>query len=338
MLDSFLEESSNPHGRKQLVYRDTLSMKDDDIVVEMARTKGKGLLECSHIPIPGISPHPGRLCIRRVEKKDSGEEEESKEEPTVETKKKAKKGSKNFRFDKASLVDYLKEDIPPAPEDVVCFDIVESRRSGNIWVRNMTITERKNEDGVPAEIVASEEGSGKGVIKDVVPKRNFGFVSVLDDTATRTELLFFHLPKDRRGGGLRKGDEVKFDIALEGTKRIATNIKKIPKGTIPSKASQNACLGYIIMEPSHTSLSDTPLRKTASNMSGGGDKVVNSRWAEAKDDGKKAITQLDMPEEGRILLLEDKTGMFQRRNRRRRKKRSGSMDSTGSMDSLWTDD
>jgi cold shock CspA family protein len=337
MLDSFLEESSTRHGRKQMVYRDTLSMKDDDIVVEMAMIKGKGLLACSHVPIPGISPHPGRLCIRRVEKDENGEEKESQEAQTAGTIKKAKKGSKNFRFDKSSLVDYLKEDIPPAPEDVVCFDIVESRRSGNIWVRNMTITERKNEGGVPAEIVTSE-GSGVGVVKDVVPKRNFGFVSVLDDNATRRELLFFHLPNDRRGQSLRKGDEVKFDIALEGTKRVATNVKKVPKGTIPSTASKNACLGYVLMEPSHTSLSDTPMRKTTSNMSGGGEKLGNSRWAEAKDDGKKN-NQLDMPEEGCILLLEDKTGMFQRRNQTSsRKKRSTSVDSSGSMDSFWTDD
>ncbi|KAL3912182.1 MAG: hypothetical protein SGILL_006985, partial [Bacillariaceae sp.] len=329
MLDSFLKESSAPHGRKTLVYRDTLSMRDDDIVTEMAAMKGKGLLECSHIPIPGIATNPGRLCIRRVERQESGEEE--KEGQSHEEAKKGKKGSKNFRFDKSSLVEALKDDIPPAPEDVVSFDIIQSRRSGNIWVRNLNIVERKNEGGVPPEIVTSDE-SGVGVVKDIVPKRNFGFVSVLDDNADRRELLFFHLQTGGRGGGFRKGDEVKFDIALEGSKRIATNLKKVPKGTIPSTASKNACLGYVLMEPSHTSLSDTPLRKANSNMSGGGGQVANSRWGDARDDAKKT-TQVDTLEEGSILLLEDKNGMFQKRNRRRgRKKRSGSVDSAGSFD------
>jgi len=342
MLDAFLEESSQPNGRKALVYRDTLSMKDDDIVVEMAKLKGKGLLECSHIPIPGIGPHPGRLCIRRVEKEGGNEEATSTEGALeAETGKKGKKDAKpksNLRFDKSSLLDELKDDVPPAPGDVVSCDIVQSRRTGSILVRNMKIIERKNVEGEPVE-VASANDSGIGVIKDVVPKRNFGFISVLDDNAVRRELLFFHLPKDRRGGGLRKGDEVKFDIGMEGAKRIATNVKKVPKGTIPSAASKNACLGYILMEPSHTSLSDTPFRKTHSSMSSGSDKIGNSRWVDTKDESKKT-NQVDMPEQGCILLLEDKTGMFQKKQQRRRgrKKRSESVDSTDSMDDASGDD
>ena len=337
MLDAFLEESSQPNGRKTLVYRDTLSLKDDDMVCEMAKIKGKGVLECSHIPIPGISPHPGRLCIRRVE--DEKESEGADDAAENKKVKKETKSRKSLRFDKASLTDEFKEDVPPSPGDIVICDIVQSRRNLNILVRNMRIEERKNKDGTPAE-VATAEAAGIGVVKDIVPKRNFGFISVMDDKAVRRELLFFHLPKDRRGGGFRKGDEVKFDIAMEGTKRIATNVKKAPKGTIPSAPSQNACLGFILMEPSHTSLSDTPLRKAQSNVSSGSDKIGNNRWAESKEDSKKN-SQLELAEEGCILLLEDKAGIFQKkqqRNKRGRKKRSPSMDSADSTDDLSTDD
>jgi hypothetical protein len=74
-------------------------------------------------------------------------------------------------------------------------------------------------------------------------------------------------------------------------------------------------------------------------MSGGSDKLGNSRWVESKEDSKKA-TQLDMPEEGCILLLEDKSGMFQKkqRSKRGRKKRYPSMDTADSTDELSTDD
>jgi cold shock CspA family protein len=323
MLDAFLEESSTPKGRKTLVYRDTLSMKDDDIVVEMAQLKGQGALECSHIPIPGISPHPGRLCIRRVEQSSGGSA--SCEEQTLSGGKSNKteiKKYKSLRFDKSNMVNELKEDVPPGIGDIVSLDIIYSRRSGNFKIQNLKTLERKPiEAGKPANLT-SVEASGVGVVKDVVPKRNFGFVSVLDDNATRRELLFFHLPQDRKGGGLRKGDEVKFDIVMEGGKRIATNMKIVPKGTIPSAAPQNACFGYILLEPSHTSLADTPMRKAHSNLSSGSDKPANGRWTEAKDDGKKN-SQSEMHEGGCILLLEDKTGMFQKKSSSRRRRKAG---------------
>ncbi|KAG7366768.1 cold-shock DNA-binding domain protein [Nitzschia inconspicua] len=341
MLDSFLEESSYPNGRKSLVYRDTLSMKDDDLVVEMAMLKGEGLFQCTHIPIPGISPHPGRLCIRKVDENEPVDESIPAPPPpaigtpgtpgTPGLKRKKVKELKSMRFDKSSLIEDLRDDVPPAPGDIVSCDIFQSRRNGNVLVRNMKIVERKTQDSVQTEIVATD-GHGLGVIKDIVPKRSFGFISVMDDDAVRQELIFFHLPTDRRGRGLKKGDEVTFDFATEGGKRIAINVMKVPKGTVPSAASKNACFGYVLMEPSHTSLSDTPARKLQTTVSGEGLKAINSRWAGGKEDSKKA-NQCDMPEEGCILLLEDKSGMFQKKQKRLgRKKRSGSIDSSDSLE------
>mmetsp|Transcript_39771 Transcript_39771/g.44519 ORF Transcript_39771/g.44519 Transcript_39771/m.44519 type:complete len:1291 (-) Transcript_39771:103-3975(-) len=322
MLVSFLHESALPNGRKSLVYRDTLGMKDDDIVVEMAKKIGKGVLECSHISVPGIGPHPGRLCIRRVENKGDDDKEETKDE---ELKGKRKvKSYKNIPFDKSGLDEALKKDLPPSPGDIVTFDVFQNRRSGNILVKNLKIVERNSVDA-----------SGLGVVNDVVTKRNFGFISVLDENSTKRELLFFHLPKEKRGNGyFSKGDEVKFNIALEGSKRIAINVESVRKGTIPSVASKNACLGYILMEPSHTRLSDTPIRKTK----GGNDKVISGRWTENNYDSKKTPKQ-DMVEGGCILLLEDKNGMFQKKPKiKRRNKRSASIDSTDSSDDLSVDE
>ncbi len=340
MLDSFLEESSTPKGRKILVYRDTLSMKDDEIVVEMAKIKGEGVLECSHIPIPGINPHPGRLCIRRVAKSISGKETNGQEISSCDKRnsQSESKPIKQIRFDKSSMVNDLKEDIPPGIGDIVSLDVVYSRRNGSMKTVNMKILERKAVETGKSTKVTQGESSGVGIIKDIVPKRNFGFISVLDDNASRRELLFFHMPKDRKGGGLRKGDEVKYDIVMEGSKRIATNIKSVPNGTVPSAPSKNACLGYILMEPSHTRLTDTPVRKTHSNLSAGSDKVSNGRWAETKEDLRKNTHQ-EMHDLGCILLLEDKTGMFQKKNSTRRRRRCDTEENDGdSSDDISVDD
>jgi len=361
MIDGFLEESALPNGRKSIVFRDTLGMHDGDVIIEMARTRGGGLLECSYIPVPGIAPHPGRICIRRVEKKqeesvgDGGvvetvAEADSKEEqpssppkdasarggaaPPSKGRKRGKQGGKNpfknLRFETSSLVEALRDDVPPSPGDIFTCDVFQSRRSGIVSVRNMKLVERKFAEG-SSEQTPIECSSRVGVVKDVVVRRHFGFISVLDENNAKSEMLFFHVPKDKR---FMKGNEVRFDVAMEGTKRIAINVESVTRGTIPSVASKNACLGYILMEPSHTTLSNTPVRKTAK---AGGDRIGNGRWAEANDNTKTNSKQ-DMVEDGCILLLEDKTGMFQKKGMaRRRKKRSDSMDSVDTAGDLSVD-
>eukprot|EP00536_Pseudo-nitzschia_multiseries_P008740 jgi/Psemu1/21292/gm1.21292_g len=349
MITSFLEESSLPNGRKSIVFRDTLGMNDDDVIAEMARLKGGTALECSHIPVPGIAPHPGRICIRRVENDDDdddddkayqgdAESEKDSSKPAASTKGKKKSKQqpsyrpvKSLRFEKGSLDEALKQDVPPSPGDVITCDIVQNRRNGKVVVKNLKIIERKFGEGNPA-VLSDTTSSGVGVVKDVVPRRNFGFIALLDENNTRNEILFFHLPKDKR---FAKGNEVKFDIALEGMKRVAINVEHVPNGTIPSVASKNACLGYVLMEPSHTTLKNTPARKPAK---GNGDKIGIGRWAETKDDGKSMAVKQDMVEDGCILLLEDKTGMFQKLSLKRRKNRSASMDSVASSGDVSVDE
>mmetsp|Transcript_4412 Transcript_4412/g.10674 ORF Transcript_4412/g.10674 Transcript_4412/m.10674 type:complete len:1332 (-) Transcript_4412:111-4106(-) len=344
MITSFLEESSLPNGRKTLVFRDTLGMNDDDVVTEMANLKGGTALECTHIPVPGIAPHPGRICIRRIESEDDNKAEQAEAESekdlpksaaSTKGKKKVKQQNirplKNIRFEKGCLDEEFKKDVPPSPGDIIVCDIVQNRRNGKIIVKNLKITERKFGEGNPA-VLTETESSGLGVVKDVVLRRNFGFIAVFDENNTRNEILFFHLPKDKR---FVKGNEVKFDIAMEGTKRVAINVESVRNGTIPSVASKNACLGYILMEPSHTTLKNTPARKTAK---GSGDKVGNGRWADSNDDAKATTLKQDMVEDGCILLLEDKTGMFQKQRVRRRKNRSASVDSVASCGDVSVDE
>lgn len=338
MITSFLEESSLRYGRKSIVFRDTLGLSDDDVIFEMARMKGHGVLECSHIPVPGIAPHPGRICIRRIENKkdddeNNGELPNDASNASPKGKRKVNEANrflKNIRFDKSSLDNELKEDIPPSPGDSITCDVIQSRRGGKISVRNMKIVSRNVVEGSHVE-PKSIESSVLGVVKDVVPRRQFGFISVFDERNSKSEMLFFHLLKNKR---FEKGTEVKFDIAVEGSKRIAINIESVRKGTIPSVASKNACLGYVLMEPSHTTLSNTPVRKSGK---GGSDKIGNGRWAESNGDVKPTLKQ-EMVEDGCIVLLEDKTGMFQKRRQKRRKKRSDSVDSADTSGDLSVDD
>mmetsp|Transcript_22104 Transcript_22104/g.54636 ORF Transcript_22104/g.54636 Transcript_22104/m.54636 type:complete len:1142 (-) Transcript_22104:3071-6496(-) len=317
MIHAFLEEGSKPNGRSSLVFRDILSIKDDDVVVEMVKSIGNGLLKCSHIPAPGPSAHPGRLSIQRVmEEASEGDTEKAEAAADGKAKKKKSKAVNNRQvyYDKSSLIEDLKNDIPPGIGDLVSFDIGQSRRTGRFMVHNLKVVERNPSPEDGQEIV---DGSGIGIVKEVVPKRKFGFISLLDETATKKEDLFFHLPKDKglKNAIYRRGDEVKFDICVEKSgKRVAKNVEVLPRGTIPSKAAANACHGFILMEPSHTSLSDTPLRKKLSHMSTGSDKS-GGRWDDSPDATKHK--SIDTHENGVVLLLEDKTGMFSRRRRRR---------------------
>ncbi|KAL3939192.1 MAG: hypothetical protein SGBAC_006029, partial [Bacillariaceae sp.] len=341
MIHSFLEEGSKPSGRPSLVFRDILSIKEDEIVVEMVKSIGNGMLKCSHIPAPGPSSHPGRLSIQRVvDQASEGDTEEGEAAADEKTKKKSSKtvNTRQVYFDKSSLIEDLKHDIPPGVGDLVSFDVGQSRRTGRFLVHNLQIVERNPS---PEDGQETMDGSGIGIVKEVVPKRKFGFISLLDETATKKEDLFFHLPKDKspKNNFFRRGDEVKFDIFVEKSgKRIAKNVEVLPRGTIPSKAAANACHGFILMEPSHTSISGTPLRKKMSNMSTSSEKS-GSRWGDLPDDTKNK--SIDTHVNGVILLLEDKTRMFTRHRRSRQARAqavSSDDDDAKSLDSFDSTD
>lgn len=350
MISSYLESAQTT----PMVYHDIQSAKEEDVILQMMELEAKGKLSWSHIPQAGETVYPGRLCIKKVAEGDQVTEEEQEahgdddkscddlstdDRSTTsddlsadkEKRRKSKSGKKRrahkvvkaVRYDKSSLAKALKEDRPPAVGDVVEFDVVQHRRTGQVTIENMRMVERNS---TLPEAPQSSADSGLGVVKDVVTARNFGFISVLDENATKREMLFFSLssvvtPAGADGGGpngaqskrrqpqIRKGDEVKFDLATEKNgKRVALNVKVVQKGTIPSKAEKNACRGIILLEPSHTTLStnNTPLR----NRGSGGSSDNLSRWDSASDDGKKGTKESSLEEDGFILLLDDPSNMF----------------------------
>jgi hypothetical protein len=72
---------------------------------------------------------------------------------------------------------------------------------------------------------------------------------VLDENATRRELLFYHLSSDGKQSRkitFRKGDKVKFDIGKEKGKEVAKNVQVVAKGTIPSIEAKNTCQGFVL--------------------------------------------------------------------------------------------
>merc|ERR1712087_374817 len=196
----------------------------------------------------------------------------------------------------------------------------------NVKVIEQKLVERKPQS---PDSLTSVGVSGTGLVTEVVPARDFGFITQVDENGLKKEVLFFHMSslvaqneesnngdtgekQSRRSRGrhyanIKKGDEVKFDIGkIEKTgKRVALNVTVLPLGTlqIPSKADKNACKGIILMEPSHTSLSNTPLHQTASRNQGG-------RWADVNEIKGKKQSGSHLSEEGLILLLSDPSNQF----------------------------
>ena len=236
------------------------------------------------------------------------------------------------RQDKSSLTQDGKEDIPPGTGDTVTINVVQSRRNGRIFLRDMKVIARveRSVDDAGGEVVAS----GVGVVKEVMPKRNFGFISLLDENSSQREVLFFNLT-DSKDANVRfsKGDEVKFEIVQEQNgKRVAKQIEKVATGTIRSKVSRRAARGIILMEPVHTKLKDTPSRRKRLNNEGDG--AVSSRWKIGNEDKGGGLPQKsEIVDDGYILLIQDNYGLFNQDNRTARK-RSGSVDSYDSVDTV----
>ena len=298
---------------KMIVFHDVQTLKEDETYMEMIELKAPGKITWSYLPMPGETEHKGRLVLTKVDPESSPEEKEEKDEADTEDsdgkqkkfpKKKPKdKITKTIHFDKGSLSPELKKDAPPATGDKVVFDIVQSRKTGVISIANMKMVERHTPD------IEESSDEGIGVVTEVVPKRRFGFISLEDENATKRELLFFHLSSvDTNGGSIRKGDEVKFNIGTEKNgKRVALNISLLPKGTVPVKADKNACEGFVLLEPSATSLKNTPLRHTSSMMSNASTASTSSRWEKGSE--KESSTDM-FAEQGCILLSSDPSGMF----------------------------
>lgn len=262
-------------------------------------------------------------------------------QPDSPSKKKPKKAKaiKLVRFDKFSFADIGTFD-PLGVGDVITCDVVQSRRSGSVTVENIAVVTRKERP--PAAAVVSDGESNDmtqktgltGFVSEVVPSRQFGFISAIDEHGSKTGgHIFFHfkdiqsigveaddtkIAQDARSrkpgkGDLVKGDEVKFDAGPGKNGKItATNISILPRGTlkVPVKADKaSSCTGYILMEPSHTSLANTPSHIVLQSAPASGG--AGGRWANVKDDKPTANKSgSNVKEEGVILLLSDPSNLF----------------------------
>jgi len=252
-------------------------------------------------------------------------------------KKKARKAKtiKSVRFDRSSFPDTSMGSLVAG--DVITCDIFLSRRSGTITVENISVVEIMDRTAVTApDGEGGKENSTRrnltGFVTEVVPSRQFGFITAVDENGFKTgEHAFFHFrevafgPDEARDGGsqpagrkkptkvdvvIGKGEEVKFDVGPgKNGKLNATNIIVFPRGTLKfqSKADTSlSCTGYVLIEPSYTSLANAP-SNVVSQSSGPAAGV--GRWANVRDD-KSATKSGFSVKEGVILLLSDPSRLF----------------------------
>mmetsp|Transcript_31465 Transcript_31465/g.46406 ORF Transcript_31465/g.46406 Transcript_31465/m.46406 type:complete len:1124 (-) Transcript_31465:4307-7678(-) len=324
VVQSMLENENIP----SFVYPEIQSVKEDDLVMDVVEALGQGKLTCSYLPTSSSSNN-GRLIIGRADTSAPAEETDIDGTKIDETKKKRKKRKgvkpkqvKTLRYDKHCLMKEFQDEFPPCEGDLIVCDLVQSRRTGMVQCTNMKIVERNQE----ANIEETEE-TRVGLVTEFTPARQFGFISFIveNDKSSKRENMFFHSKNNK----IRKGDEVQFQVGIKkgGNKRVAIQIKSVPKGSvgISGMAAKDACHGYVLLEPSHTSLEDRDSGRKSSNISpmrpSGGRSPMRGasrspirgggRWDNVdRDSSKKESNAV----EGLILLTKDPSNMFEGQN------------------------
>ena len=174
----------------------------------------------------------------------------------------------------------------------------------------------------------------QGFILDVNVKGYFGFISAvnLECDSTTPDKVFFHLSdfvapeggvvpepasvpsapaakggKFQSGGlwvpngspvavGVKKGDEVQFNVEEKKGKIVGVRVELLTAGTIKVEKSvhdlSNCCKGIVLLEPSYTTVAHTPNHGTS--------------LAAFQTSG----AQTGLKTEGRILLTKDPSGYF----------------------------
>ena len=368
LLDDIL---AGRYGSEDVIFHDVLSEKDAQVVISMVNAKDDLYWSYVPENADGHSRKLCITVKRQSSESEEHKEEGSDpiENPAVETSttttttedtneasdkkqdvvsggkkkggadgkkgKKTNKAIKSLRFDKNSFPDITIG--PLGVGDVVTCDIFQSRKSGAFLVENIAVIERKER---PVVVVSDNEDGSKqnqtkkslsGFVSEVVPSRQFGFITAVNNEGARTgEHVFFHF-KDvesssaenvaqggkkfaKRQDPVTKGDEVKFDAGTgKNGKLSATNITILPRGTLkmPTKAnntSSSSCTGYILIEPSHTTLANTPAHVVT--QSGPAAAGAGGRWANVRDDKSNGKSGSNIQEGGVILLLSDPSNLF----------------------------
>jgi cold shock CspA family protein len=297
--------------------------------------------ECEIIPTNGTSEN--EETEERIEGAESSQIEttdlQTEEAPTKEilsesSGKKKSKGErviKKLSYDRSSFSDLSIGSLGVG--DVITCDLYLSRSSGQVHVENIAIVERKEQPMTDAEkngkVKSGDKKNLTGYVTEVVASRQFGFITGIDENGSKTgDHVFFHFktvdapddtPQDAptkvkkiKSDVIRKGDEVKFDAEPgKNGKLTATKISILPRGTLklPSKVDKSTfCTGYILLEPSHTSLANTPSHMvvhTGPSLDGAG------RWDNVGKEPKATnASGSNIKEEGVILLLTDPSHLF----------------------------
>jgi len=238
-------------------------------------------------------------------------------------------------------------------QDVIVCDVFQCRRSGRIFAKNVEIVERKSQD-VGEGIDESEKkdvNDGVGFVAEVVATRNFGFIHHYNEDTDTREKLFFHFrdlfdsensnaPERRRKKSfdlnIHKGDEVKFQICVKNGKRNAVKVVRLPSGTVKvaPRVDNNPCQGFILREPSHTTLSN-PGSRSRPFYSPNAPEVASGRWQNV---GKEKDEKVENTKEDGIILLTFDPAMLYATPTRRTQKKTPSKDSESVEPKLETHD
>eukprot|EP00804_Cyclotella_cryptica_P023015 CCRYP_000285-RA/>CCRYP_000285-RA protein AED:0.12 eAED:-0.03 QI:0/0/0/0.66/0.4/0.5/6/0/718 len=342
----------------EVIFQDVLSEKDVQAVTSMVNTRDD--LEWRYVPLSGESvddSHHRKLCIAKRKKEScadgetpanastAGEESNEgregsdlphsestdfptgavqvKDTPSDSEKKKGarEKVIKSIRYDKFSFADL--SIYPLGVGDVLTCDIFQSRNSGQIYVENISVVERKerviqdtpkNEPQVNGNENVRRQNL-TGYVTEVVPSRQFGFITGVDENGSKTgDHVFFHFkvvkpandtPQDARASSAKVKKSDKIDTIRKGDELTATTISILPRGTLHLQSkvdTSTLCTGYILLEPSHTSLANTPshiVLRSGPSLDGAG------RWDKVGKEEKISHPPGSNPQSSRKSSIDD---------------------------------
>ena len=316
LLSDIVAEQSS----RAVMYHDTQSHHEETTVRKLSELIGG--LEVT------VEEQPPARFIKISLKAEQEESAEAKtEEPAVETdtksdddggedtatkfkpEPKAPKVLKTVRFDKKSFSDELLNDFPLSKGDTILCDIVQCRRTGQSHAENVAVVERNTADPESLGVTAT------GLVKDIGFSRMFAFFAVADESCEYNQQTIYCRAPTQEDGTVskfdwRKGDNVQFELYKEASGRVvASNVTKLARGSVAKTNSRAECRGILLLQPTQTSLKNTPARRGKLGSNNPQLNETNSRWGnvnlndESKDD--EPILEL-----GVILITDDPDGLF----------------------------
>ena len=315
MLETYIKQTSQSLIPPPIEYHDIQSIKEVNKILELAEIIGKGQLTHQYTTHSrkNESNFPGRLVVLKKDDQDLTEnnvdaaDNVKSEQPKEEEAKK----SMIIRCDRKSYGNEASNDIPASIDDAVECSIVLCRRTGSWRIENLRITERSSINDSDMTVSSSNVN---GTIKELL--NDFGFITVLDEkfNSKKNEVIMFMFNDTALNGNdkvqFREGDPVRFDISTATNgKRLAVNVsnrlKQTKKSSNPS-VDKNICLGVILLEPSLSTLKNTPIRKASSNVS----TEKTSRWETGDDHRSKTSSDDILTDLGCIVLTSDPGKVF----------------------------